>query len=50
MQQLPYLRNYSATLQQQVRQLLAEDALGSTLQRRYPNQSHAVQTDKALYQ
>jgi hypothetical protein len=49
MQQLPYLRHYSATLQQQVRQLLAEDALGSTLQQRYPNQSHAVQTDKALY-
>ena len=50
MQDLIYLRHYPDTLQQQVRQLLAEDQLGSTLQRRYPNQSHSVQTDKALYE
>ncbi len=50
MQDLIYLRNYSDNLQQQVRQLLAEDKLSSTLQRRYPSQSHAVQTDAALYE
>lgn len=49
MRELIYLRHYPDTLQQQVQQLLAEDKLGSTLQRRYPDTSHAVQTDKALY-
>ena len=50
MQDLIYLRHYPDTLQQQVRQLLTEGQLASTLQRRYPNQSHSVQTDKALYE
>lgn len=50
MQDLVYLRHYPATLQQQVRQLLAQDKLGSTLQSRYPEPRHAVQTDKALYE
>ncbi|KKO44849.1 metal-dependent hydrolase [Arsukibacterium ikkense] len=49
MQDLLYLRNYPATLQQQVRQLLADNKLGTVLQQRYPEQNHAVQTDKALY-
>lgn len=47
---LVYLRQYSESLQQQVRVLLAEEKLGSTLQQRYPNQHHAIQTDKALYE
>ncbi|MDX3772519.1 DUF45 domain-containing protein [Chromatiaceae bacterium AAb-1] len=50
MQELIYLRHYPDNLQQQVRQLLAEDKLGSTLQRRYPKQSHTIQTDSALYE
>ncbi|WP_372627454.1 M48 family metallopeptidase [Arsukibacterium sp.] len=49
MQDLLYLRHYSDSLQQQVRQLLADNKLGTVLQQRYPEQSHAVQTDKALY-
>lgn len=50
MQDLIYLRHYSDTLQQQVCQLLAEDKLGSTLQRRYPTSQHNIQTDNALYE
>lgn len=50
MQDLIYLRNYSASLQQQVRQLLADSKLESALQQRYPEQSHPVQTDTALYE
>lgn len=50
MHNLIYLRHYPDTLQQQVRQLLTEGQLASTLQRRYPNPNHNVQTDKALYE
>lgn len=49
---LPYLRAYPAALQDQVRSLLAAQGptgLGALLQRKYPD-SHAVRTDKALYQ
>ncbi len=49
---LPYLRAYPQALQDQVRNLLEADGpagLGALLQRRYPD-SHAVRTDKALYQ
>lgn len=45
---LKYLQAYPAALQDQVRQLIAEDRLGEYLGRRYPEQ-HAVQSDKALY-
>lgn len=50
MQELIYLRHYPDSLQQQVRQLLEQDKLESTLQRRYPTQSHNIQTDSALYE
>ncbi len=50
MQDLIYLRNYSDSLQQQVRKLLADGKLETALQQRYPSQSHPVQTDKALYE
>ena len=48
----PYLGAYPQALQDQVRGLLAAEGpsgLGVLLQRKYPN-SHAVRTDKALYQ
>ncbi|KJH85011.1 M48 family metallopeptidase [Stutzerimonas stutzeri] len=45
---LRYLQGYPDALQQQVRQLIAEDRLGDYLERRYP-QRHQVQSDKALY-
>ncbi|MDX1677418.1 M48 family metallopeptidase [Arsukibacterium sp.] len=50
MQDLVYLRQYPDSLQQQVRQLLADGKLASALQQRYPAQIHPVQTDKALYE
>lgn len=50
MSDLLYLRHYSDSLQQQVRQLLSDNKLGTVLQQRYPEQSHPVQTDKALYE
>ena len=50
MSDLLYLRHYSDSLQQQVRQLLADNKLSAVLQQRYPEQSHSVQTDKALYE
>ncbi len=49
---LPYLRAYPQALQDQVRSLLEADGsagLGELLLRKYPD-SHAVRTDKALYQ
>ena len=48
---LPYLRAYPATLQDQVRERLAASPVGLSdlLLNRYP-QAHAVRTDKALYQ
>lgn len=48
MQPLRYLQAYPRQLQDQVRQLIAEDRLGDYLQRRYPGR-HEVQSDKALY-
>ena len=45
---LKYLSGYPESLQQQIRQLIAEGRLGDYLNRRYP-QRHQVQSDKALY-
>ncbi|VVP41726.1 UTP pyrophosphatase [Pseudomonas fluorescens] len=45
---LKYLQAYPAALQDQVRQLIAEERLGDYLSQRYP-QKHGVQSDKALY-
>ena len=45
---LKYLQAYPQSLQDQVRQLIERDQLGSYLNERYP-QRHAVQSDKALY-
>ena len=45
---LKYLQAYPEALQQQVRQLIAQDRLGEHLAARYPDR-HAVQSDKALY-
>ena len=45
---LKYLQAYPQTLQEQVRQMIERDQLGSYLSERYP-QRHAVQSDKALY-
>ncbi|ARU30444.1 metal-dependent hydrolase [Sulfuriferula sp. AH1] len=47
--ELRYLQHYPAALQEQVRQLIAQDKLAGYLAQKYPEQ-HAVQTDKALYQ
>ena len=47
--ELGYLQHYPAALQEQVRQLIAQDKLAGYLAQKYPEQ-HAVQTDKALYQ
>ncbi|MNM99864.1 hypothetical protein D3C81_1124360 [compost metagenome] len=45
---LRYLQAYPQSLQDQVRQLIADNRLGDYLQRRYPER-HEVQSDKALY-
>ena len=45
---LPYLRSYPASLQDQARDLLQQGKLGTVLLRKYP-QAHAVRSDKALY-
>ena len=45
---LKYLQAYPASLQDQVRQLIAQDTLGAYLEQRYPGR-HEVQSDKALY-
>jgi predicted metal-dependent hydrolase len=45
---LPFLAGYAEPLLDQVRQLLADGALGDHLQRRYP-EAHAIRTDGALY-
>ena len=45
---LKYLQAYPPALQEQVRQLIAQDKLGDYLQQRYPER-HAIQSDKALY-
>jgi predicted metal-dependent hydrolase len=49
MSDLKYLGAYPAHLQEQVRQLIAQDKLGSLLASKYPGH-HAIQNDKALYQ
>ncbi|MBQ4854751.1 M48 family metallopeptidase [Rhodanobacter sp. B2A1Ga4] len=43
-----YLQAYPATLQDKVRELIAQERLGEHLARRYPAR-HDVQSDKALY-
>ena len=48
MSALKYLSGYPESLQQQIRQLIAEGRLGDYLNRRYP-QRHQIQSDKALY-
>ena len=45
---MKYLQGYPVALQQQVRQLIADDRLGDYLAQRYPGR-HEVQSDKALY-
>jgi predicted metal-dependent hydrolase len=45
---LPYLGGYAENVQDQVRQLVAQNRLGEYLAQRYPAR-HAVQTDRALY-
>jgi predicted metal-dependent hydrolase len=45
---LKYLQGYPAQLQDQVRQLIAQQRLGDYLAQRYDGR-HAVQSDKALY-
>ena len=45
---LKYLQGYPATLQDKVRELIAQERLGEHLARRYPGR-HDVQSDKALY-
>jgi UTP pyrophosphatase len=45
---LPYLSAYPEEVRAQVRQLIAQGRLDETLRRKYPT-SHAVRTDKALY-
>jgi predicted metal-dependent hydrolase len=48
MNPLKYLQAYPAALQDQVRQMIAQQRLGDYLQQRYGSR-HAVQSDKALY-
>ncbi|MGV8841743.1 MAG: YgjP-like metallopeptidase domain-containing protein [Pseudomonas sp.] len=48
MSALKYLQAYPAALQEQIRQLIAQQRLGDYLSQRYPGR-HAVQSDKALY-
>ena len=45
---LKYIAGYPQPVQDQVRDLLAQDKLGELLLRKYP-QAHGVRTDKALY-
>jgi predicted metal-dependent hydrolase len=46
---LPYLNAYSSSLQDQVRDLLQQKALGQWLLNKYKN-SHAINSDKALFE
>lgn len=48
MNSLKYLSGYSEELKAQVRQLIADDRLGTLLAKRYPER-HEVRTDKALF-
>ncbi len=45
---LKYLQAYPANLQDQIRQLIAQQRLGDYLIQRYPGR-HDIQSDKALY-
>ena len=45
---LKYLQAYPATLQDKVRELIAQERLGEHLAKRYPGR-HEVQSDRALY-
>jgi len=45
---LKYIAGYPQPVQDQVRELLAQDRLGALLQKKY-QQGHGVRTDKALY-
>jgi predicted metal-dependent hydrolase len=45
---LKYLQAYPVTLQDKVRELIAQERLGEHLAKRYPDR-HEVQSDKALY-
>lgn len=47
---LSYLAGYPQPVLESVRALVARGELAAHLARRYPEQAHAVQTDKALYQ
>ena len=49
MSQLTYLQGYPENLLDQVRTLIAEQRLGSVLDKRYPG-THDFATDKALWQ
>lgn len=49
MSELKYLQHYPEHLQQQVRQLMADNKLGDYLLKRYPS-SHNLSGEKALYQ
>ena len=46
---LNYLQHYPLHLQNQIKQLQAENKLGDYIAKRYPN-AHTIQTDKALYE
>jgi predicted metal-dependent hydrolase len=48
MNPLKYLQAYPSSLQEQVRQMIAQERLGDYLRQRY-SQRHDVQSDKALY-
>jgi len=50
MTDLIYLRSYPESILQQVRVALQNGSLGESLNRRYPEQNHNIQTDKALYE
>lgn len=48
MSEFKYIQHYSLALQDQVRQLQAQNKLGDYLQKRYP-ESHTIQTSRALF-
>lgn len=50
MQALRFIHHYPETLVTQVRHLVEQGKLRQTLERRYPQSSHAVQTDAQLYE
>ena len=47
---LRYVAAYPASIQQQVVQLVEQGRLATVLKGRYPELSHPIQTDQALYQ